>query len=63
MAEPKKAAGGTIFHVLNGESQFMYAVDIRIALTRHPGEWKDRPWTEKEIEAYKKRQAKIEAAA
>lgn len=53
MADPKKAAGGRLFHVLHGESPFMYAVDMRNALHLHPGEWKDRPWTEEEIEAFK----------
>jgi hypothetical protein len=58
MAEPKKAAGGTLFHVIDGESRFMYAIDMRLALANHPEEWKDRPWTVKEVEAYKKRHAK-----
>jgi hypothetical protein len=52
MADPKKAAGGRLFHVLHGESPFMYDVDRRNALNLHPGEWKDRPWTEEETEAY-----------
>jgi hypothetical protein len=51
MAEPKKAAGGKLFHVLAGESPFMYDVDRRNALNLHADEWKDRPWTEEEIEA------------
>jgi hypothetical protein len=59
MAEGKKTAGGTLFHVLSGESGFMYEVDRRQALARFPEEFKDRPWTAKEVEAYhKKRKAK-----
>jgi hypothetical protein len=49
---------GKIFHVLHGESPLMPLVDMRLALANHPHEWKDRPWTEKEVEAHKKRQAK-----
>jgi hypothetical protein len=52
MAEPKKTAGGRLFHVLHGESPFMYDVDRRNALNLHPGEWKEQPWTEEEIEAH-----------
>jgi hypothetical protein len=52
MAEAKKAAGGRLFHVLQGESLFMYRVDMDVALTRHSDEWKDRPWTEEEIAEY-----------
>jgi hypothetical protein len=51
MADPKKAAGGKLFHIVHGESAFMYDVDRRNALNAHPDEWKDRPWTEEEIEA------------
>jgi hypothetical protein len=61
MAEPKKPAGGTIFHVIDGESRFMHSVDMRTALARFPDEWKDRPWTAKEVEAYKKRKDKADA--
>ena len=53
--EPKKPAGGTLFHVTLGESRWMHNVDRRTALANRPDEWKDRPWTAKEIEAYKKK--------
>jgi hypothetical protein len=62
MAEAKKLAGGTLFHVLHGESGFMYEVDRRLALARFPDEWKDRSWTAKEVEAYRKR-AKVQPQA
>lgn len=55
MADPKRAAGGVLYHVLHGESGFMYEVDRRLALANHPREWRDKPWTEREVEAYKKR--------
>jgi hypothetical protein len=65
MTEPKKVAGGTLFHVLHGESGFMYEVDRRLALARFPDEWRDRPWTAREAETYntkRRKQAKAEEA-
>jgi hypothetical protein len=61
MAEAKKVAGGTLFHVLHGESGFMYEVDRRLALARHPDEWKDKPWTAREAEAYQKKRKAAKA--
>ena len=68
MAEPAKTAGGYLYHPIYGKSAFMYQVDISNplhgALTRFPDEWKDRPWTDAEIEAWKKsKQAVAEVKA
>ncbi|HET8921349.1 MAG TPA: hypothetical protein VFN27_16940 [Xanthobacteraceae bacterium] len=68
MAEPAKAAGGYLYHPIYGKSAFMYQVDMTGvkdgvpigALVRFPDEWKDRPWTEREIEDWKKRNAPAE---
>lgn len=58
--EPRKPAGGFLFHVVNGKSEFMYNADMRHALT-FP-EWKDRPWTAEEVATYE-RKYKIGKAA
>lgn len=60
--EPNKPAGGTCFYIEGGEckeSRFMYQTDIDSSIARFPDQYrKDRPWTQKEIDAYKKRKDK-----
>ena len=60
MALPDNA-GGYLYHPIHGKSGFMWNADMTNpkigALALHPDEWKDRPWTDAEIEAYKRKQA------
>ena len=64
MAEPKQASGGYLYHPIHGKSGFMWNADMNNpkigALALHPDEWKDRPWTDEEIAAYKRKQAEAE---
>jgi hypothetical protein len=61
------AAGGYLYHPIHGKSGFMWNADMTNpkigALALHPDEWKDRPWTDAEIEAYKRKQGAAEVKA
>jgi chemosensory pili system protein ChpA (sensor histidine kinase/response regulator) len=39
------------YHIVNGPTQFQYAVDAQQAVGGHPNEWKFTPWTQEEVEA------------
>lgn len=39
------------YHIVNGATQFSYAVDAQQAIGGHPDEWKATPWTQEEVEA------------
>lgn len=58
MAE-RASATRTVYHVVQGEVS-MYNVDARHALTFD--EWRDKPWTDAQAEAWKKKQARAKDA-
>jgi gentisate 1,2-dioxygenase len=55
----RASAVTTVYHVIDGAVS-MYIIDAKHALS-HKDEWKDRPWKESEVEAYKRRKAKAVA--
>jgi hypothetical protein len=59
---PAAPAGGTLYHVIHGESGWMWAVDQKWALT-FKDEWRRTPWTAAETAAYKKRHPKPDSTA
>lgn len=38
----------TAFHINDGAVLFPYAIDAQHAISNHPLEWRDRPWTQEE---------------
>lgn len=44
----------TAFHLFDGATVFPYAVDAHSAISRHPFEWKDSPWTQEQADAARK---------
>lgn len=41
--EPNQSA--TAFHIVDGAFKFPYAIDAQHAISNHPLEWSDMPWT------------------
>lgn len=41
----------TAYHIVDGAVVFPYAVDARHAVSTHPSEWKDSPWSMDEMAA------------
>lgn len=47
----------TAFHVTTGATVFPYAIDAQHAISNHPLEWSDTPWSREDADAARKRLA------
>src|SRR5258708_5617914 len=47
----------TAFHINDGAVLFPYAVDAQYAISHHPLEWSDKPWSREDADLARKQMA------
>lgn len=47
----------TAFHIDTGPTLFAYAIDAQQAISSHPEEWSEQPWSREDADAARKRRA------